>query len=79
MVADGADATEPLDHHRYLPVRAALHEALEASKLHDVQAHLVHLPLLVEQDRHLAVPFDPRHGLNHDLPQGLRVLCGIER
>src|SRR3954471_21194262 len=67
VMADRANTAEPLHHHRYLPVRASLHEALEAPKLHDVKTYLLHAPLIVEQDGDLAVPFDAGHGLDHDL------------
>ena len=66
MVAHGADAAEPLHHDRHFPVRAALDEFLEATEFDDVQAHLVHLVVIVEQDRDLAMALDPRHGIDGD-------------
>jgi hypothetical protein len=66
VVADRADAAEPLDRDRHLPVRAPLDEALEASELDDVQAGLLHLACIIEQDRDLAVSFDAGNRFDHD-------------
>ena len=66
VVADRADAAQALDQHRHFPERPALDEALEAAELDDVQAGLLHLVLLVEQDRDLAVPLDAGHRLDDD-------------
>ena len=40
VVADRADAAQPLDEDRDLPVGMALDEALEAAELDDVEARL---------------------------------------
>jgi hypothetical protein len=66
VVADRADAAQPLHQHRDLPERPALDEALEAAELHDVQPGLLHLLCLVEQDRDLAVSFDAGDRLDDD-------------
>ena len=58
MMADRADAAQPLHHDRNFPVRPALDEGLEAAELDDVQADLMDPVVLVEQDRDLAVAFD---------------------
>ena len=69
MVAYGADAAQPLHHHRCFPVGTALDEFLEAAKLDNVQAHLMHMVVLVQQQRYLAVSFDARHRLNRNAAQ----------
>ena len=61
-----ANATQALDHDRDFPIRPALDEFLEAAELDDVQAHLVHPVLLVEQNGDLAVALDARDGINRD-------------
>jgi hypothetical protein len=58
MVRHRADAAQPLHHHRHFPVRPTLDELLEAAEFDDVQAHLLHLIVLVEQQGNLAVPLD---------------------
>jgi len=73
VVRDRADAAQTLHHHRHFPVRPALDEALEAAELDDMQAHLMHLVVLVEQDGDLAVALDARHGVDGDAAQ---VLAG---
>ena len=49
VMGDRADAAQALHHHRDLPVGPALDEFLEAAELDDVQAHLLHMPVRVEQ------------------------------
>ena len=78
MMAHRTNAAQALDHHRHFPVGAALDEALEAAELDDVQAHLLHLIALVEQDGHLAVALDARHGVDGDAAQACRMLGGFE-
>ena len=73
VVRDRADAAQALHHHRHFPVRTALDEALEAAEFDDVQAHLVHLVVLVEQDGDLAVALHARHGVDGDAAQGTGV------
>ena len=73
-----ADPAEPLHHHRNFPVGPALDEPLEPPELDDVQANLLHLALVVEQDGDLAVALDPRDGLDHDATKAFGVLGGIE-
>ena len=53
-------------------------ERLKAPKLDDVQPDLMNPILLVEQDRHLAVPLDPGHRLNGDAAELLGRLGGFE-
>ena len=78
MVAHRADAAEPLHHHRHFPVGASLDEFLEAAEFHDVQPDLVHALLVVEQQRHLAVTFDARYGIDRHAPEPFRMLGGLE-
>ena len=72
VVAHRADAAQPLHQDRHLPEGAALDEALEAAELDDVQAGLLHLALLVEQDGDLAVSLDAGHRLDDDLLRAAR-------
>jgi hypothetical protein len=58
MVRHRADAAQALHHHRHFPVGAAFNEFLEAPKLHDVQARLLHLVVLVQQQGDLAMPLN---------------------
>jgi hypothetical protein len=67
VVADRADAAEPLDEDGGLPVGAALDEALEAAEFDDMEPGLLDLPGVIEMDGDLPVAFDPGHGLDRDL------------
>ena len=78
MVAHRADAAQPLHHHRQFPVGPALDEALEAAELDDVQPHLVHAVVGVEQDGDLAVPLDAGHGVDRDAAQSGGLGGGFE-
>ena len=73
-----ADAAQPLHHHRHFPVGPAFDELLEAAKLDDVQPHLLHAALFVEQDRHLAMALDTGHGVDGHAAQALRRSGGFE-
>ncbi len=73
MVRHRADAAQALDHDRHFPIRPALDEFLEAAKFDDVQAHLMHFVLVVEQDGDFAVAFNPRHWVDGDTAQGFGV------
>ncbi len=64
VVADRADAAQPLDENRDFPEEPALNEPLEAAKLHDVQAGLHDLAALVEQDGDFSVTLDAGNGLD---------------
>ena len=77
-VADRTDAAEALHRDRHLPVRPALDEDLEAAELDDVEPDLMNPVLLVEEDRHLAVPLDAGDRLDGDATQLLRRLGGFE-
>ena len=66
------DAAQALHHHRYFPVGPAFDELLEAAELDDVQPHLLHMVLRIEQDRHLAMAFDARDGVDGNAAQALR-------
>ena len=69
MMRDRADAAQALHEDRHLPVRPPLDEFLEAAEFDDVQARLPYVIVLVQQQRHLAVPLDPAHRFDHDAPQ----------
>jgi hypothetical protein len=73
-----ADAAQPLHHHRHFPIRPALDEFLEAAKFDDVQAHLMHVVVFVEQQRDLAVTFDARDRFDGDAAQGFGMGGGFE-
>jgi hypothetical protein len=78
VVRDRADAAQALHHDRHFPVGAALDEFLEAAEFDDVQAHLVHLVVVVEQDGDLAVAFNPRNGIDGDAAQLFGGFGGFE-
>jgi len=78
VVRHRADAAQALHQHRHLPVGPALDEFLEAAELDDVQAHLVHPVVGVEQQRHLAVALDAGHRLDDDALEVLGVGGGFE-
>jgi hypothetical protein len=78
VVADRADAAQPLHHHRHFPVGPALDELLEAAELDDVQPRLLDDAVLVQQQRHLAVALDPGERLDDDALQA-RAARGLER
>ena len=78
VVADRADPAQPLHHHRHFPVRPALDELLEGPELDDVQARLLHVVVLVHQQRHLAVSLDPRQRFDDDAAQAFGVSRGLE-
>ena len=59
---------------RDFPVGPPLDERLEAAKLDDVQAHLMDVVVLVEQDGDFAVAFDAGDRLDRDAAQRLRLL-----
>ena len=73
-----ANAAQTLHHHRDFPVRPAFDEFLEAAEFDDMQTHLLHALLIVEQDRDLAVAFDTRHRIDGDTAQARRVGGGLE-
>ena len=77
VVAHRADAAQPLHDDRQLPVGTALDELLEAPELHDVQACLVDVVVVVQQQRHLAVPLHAGHRLDHDTLQALGIGGGF--
>ena len=56
-------------------IRPPLDEGLEAAELDDMQADLMDVVVLVEQDRHLAVAFDAGHRFDRDAAQLLRRLA----
>jgi hypothetical protein len=64
VVADRADAAEPLDEDGRFPIGPALDEALEAAELDDVETGLGHPAGVIQPDGDLAVSFDPGDGLD---------------
>ena len=79
VVAHRADAAQPLHHDRHFPVRTALDELLERTELDDVQPRLLHVIVLVHQQRDLAVALDARHGLDDDAAQPFGLRGGFQR
>ncbi len=78
MVAHRTDPAQPLHHHRQLPERPALHEFLETAEFDDVQPHLMHVIVGIEQERDLAVPFDARNRVDRDAAQAAGVGSGLQ-
>ncbi len=74
VVAHRADAAEPLDEDRRLPVGAALDEPLETAELDDVEPRAGDLALVVELDGDLPVALDSGDGLYGDLSSHDAVL-----
>ena len=66
MMADRANAAQPLHQHRCFPIRTPLHETLESPELHNVQTALRYIALVVELDRDLAVSFHARDRINNN-------------
>ncbi len=79
VVADRADAAQALHHHRHFPVRAALDELLERAELDDVQACLLHVVVMIEQQRHLALALDARRRFDDYATQAFGFGGGFER
>ena len=69
VVAHRTDAAQALHHDRHLPVRPALDEFLEAAEFDDVQAHLVHVIVFIEQQGDLAVTLDAGHRIDGNAPE----------
>ena len=69
QVADRADAADARGDPRHFPEAAPFAEFLEAAKLGDMEAGIVHLAVVAEVDGDFGVPFDAGHGINGD---GLR-------
>jgi hypothetical protein len=78
MVRHRADAAQALHHDRHFPVRAPLNEFFKAPEFDDMQAHLMHLVVLIEQDGDLAVAFNPRNGVNGNATQALGMFGCFE-
>ena len=78
MVAHRANAAQALHHHRHLPVRTALDEALETAEFDDVQPYLAHLIAFVEQDRDFAVALYARDGVDGDAAQTCGMFGGFQ-
>jgi hypothetical protein len=74
VVADRADAAQPLHDDRHLPVGPAEDEPLEAAELDDVQPRLRPPRALVHVDGDLAVPLDAGQRLDRVLP-GRALAC----
>ncbi len=79
MVADRADAAQALHDDGHFPIGPTLDERFKAAELDDVQARLMDLVVVVEQQRHLAVAFDARNRLDRDAAQRGGVFSGFER
>ena len=77
MVADRADAAQPLHRHRNLPIGPALDEGFEAAEFDDMQPDLMDLVFGVEQQSHLAVAFDPGQRVDGDAAEFFRAGGGL--
>ena len=81
LMTDRADPAQALHYERHFAVRAALNEFFEAAKLDDVETCLVDMIFFIQQQRDLAVPLDPRDGIDSNTPErrfGLVVLFHVE-
>ena len=77
-MADEADAADPLQQHRGLPVGVALDELLVSTELDDVQPRVDDLVVVVEVDDDLAVALDPRDGVDDELSAHEHGLRSVE-
>ena len=78
MVRYRADATQTLHQNRHFPIRAAFDELFKATEFNDVQAHLMHLVVIVQQDGDLAVTLDAGNRLDDDPTQAFGMLGGLQ-
>src|SRR5450756_249180 len=62
LMADRADSAQALHDERHFPVGAALDEFLKAAELDDVEARLMDMIFIIQQQRDLAMPLDARDG-----------------
>jgi hypothetical protein len=67
MVADRANAAQPLDDNRDFPVHPAADEAFKAAELNDVETRFIDFAGLVQANGHFAVAFDASDRIDHDL------------
>ena len=79
MVRHWTDAAQALYHHWHLPVGAPLDEFFEAAEFDNVQPDLMHLILIVQQNRHLAVALHARYRVDDNAPQVFGVLGSFKR
>ena len=71
MVADRADAAQPLHDHRHFPQKPPADEALEAAELDDMQPRLVHLVVARRGE------WSPCHGPRHGSPGEISIRRGL--
>jgi hypothetical protein len=64
MMADRANAAEPLDQNGDFPVGAALDETLESPKFDNVESGLLYPVILIQEERHFAVTLHPGDRIN---------------
>lgn len=64
MMTHRTYSAKPLHHHCRFPVRAALDEFFETTEFNDMQAHLMDAIILVQQQRHFAMPLDTGHRID---------------
>ena len=64
MMADRANAAEPLDQNGDFPVGAALDETLESPKFNNVEPGLLYPVILIQEQRHFAVTLHPGDRIN---------------
>jgi hypothetical protein len=64
VVADRANAAQTLHQHGHFPIRPALDEAFEAAEFHDMETRPLDPPVVVDEQRDLAVPLDAGDGFD---------------
>ena len=69
LMADRANPAQALHQERHFPVWTALNEFLEAAKLDDMEACLMDMIFIIQQQRDLAVPFNARDGIDGNAPE----------
>ena len=75
LVADRADAAQPLHEERHFPIGASLDEFLEAAEFDDVETRFVNMILSIEHQRDLAVSPSTRE--TGSIATRLRLDAGI--
>ena len=78
VMAHRANAAKALHQHRHFPVGPSLDEFLEAAEFDNMQACLLDVVVIIQQQGDLAVPLDPRQRLDHHPLQPFRVRGGFQ-
>src|SRR5262249_7772621 len=66
QVADRADTANAGSQPGHFPEGPPDAKALEPAEFADVKACVLYLSGIIQEDRYLGVPFDPRHGIDDD-------------